>query len=77
MAASDLVPLKGGFAVPADVLRRLWTLEDRGLRFTRDDPYLVVSPPELLTPDDRAFIKTNKTLILEVLTYCQDVEAPC
>ena len=76
MTASDLVTLKGGFVVPVEVLRRMWQLEDRGVRFLLDhddDDRLLAGPRELLTDEDRRFIREHRELVTAVTAYCAEV----
>ena len=75
MNASDLVVLRGGFAVPVYVLTHMWDLEDRGLHFNLDDNDLYVGPPPLLTDQDRAFIRAHRDMVAAVAKYVSEISA--
>jgi len=63
------VTMRDGSVLPVPVLRRLWDLEARGLRFRLDDgDDVVVSPGRLLDDSDRAFLTANKATIISILS---------
>ena len=65
---SDLVTFRDGRVVPVAVLRRLWTLEERGIVFRLDDDGAVqVGPVRLLAEEDRAFLHEHRELIVGIL----------
>ncbi len=68
MSGCDLVTLRDGRAVPTPVLRRLWTLEERGVRFRLEgDGDILVGPRRLLEDTDLAFIRAHKALVISIL----------
>jgi hypothetical protein len=65
-----LVPLRDGPAVPAGVIRWLLRAEDRGLVFRAEpDGRLHVGPREVVTPDDLAFVKARRDVVLACVAY--------
>jgi hypothetical protein len=68
MSACEYVTLRGGQAVPLAVLRRLWALEERGLRFRLDDDDLLVGPRRLVDDNDRLFLRDHKAIVLSILS---------
>jgi hypothetical protein len=67
MSPSDFVTLRNGSVVPVPVLRRLWALEERGVRFRFDDDEVFVGPSRLLGDGDRAFLREHRALVLSLL----------
>ena len=65
-----LVMLRGGVSVPAPPYVLLIDFERRGIWMRRDDDRLLVGPPELLTDDDRAILRTFKGDLLVLLDCC-------
>lgn len=65
------VLLKGGLALPVEALQIAWRLEDKGLHFAvTDDGALLVSPPDLITDEDRRLIRQWKPHLCAVVDYC-------
>jgi hypothetical protein len=67
MPACEYVTLRGGFVVPADTLRRVWALEERGVIFRLDGDGVVVGPSRLLDESDTAFLREHKATLITIL----------
>jgi hypothetical protein len=68
MSGSDLVTLRDGQAVPLPVLRRLWSLEERGVTFRLEsEGFVEVGPSRLLDDDDRTFLRQHKLILVSIL----------
>lgn len=66
----DFVPLVDGPIIPADAYRVRLALADRGFTITRaSDTTIRVTPPEHLTPADRAAVLRWKWHLLMLLHY--------
>lgn len=78
VATDALIPLRGGYAVPVDVMAWLIDSEFRGLRFTVDTTgRLCVSPERAITPEDDKFIRRHRDQIRSCVEYCARLcEAP-
>ena len=68
MSGSDWVTLKGGLVVPVPFLRRLWALEERGVRFRLDAEDVLVGPTRLLDDADLQYLRQLKALLVSVLS---------
>jgi hypothetical protein len=69
-AASELVVLKGGHAVPLPLLQFCWQLEDRGILLALDtDGSILAKPASRLTDTDCATIREHKPALVELLAY--------
>lgn len=73
-ASSDRpVTFRGGFIADGRVVQRLLELECRGCTFKLvDGGRFRVIPPDLLTPDDIAFLKARRDEARQVLEYQAD-----
>ncbi len=67
MSGSDYVTLRDGRVVPVPVLRRLWRLEERGVKFQLDGDGVLVGPRRLLDADDLAFVTEHKPFVVDIL----------
>ena len=75
-SSSELVLLRGGFAVPVEVLQLLWRLEDRGLTVARTQRgTLSVGPRDRLTEADRYAIKEHRDMLLTLVDYVTQLDA--
>ena len=72
-AASELVSLKGGHAVPLPLLRFCWRLEDRGIVLSLDGGCILAKPASLLTDTDCTTIAEHKDELVQLLTYVETV----
>jgi len=68
MNGSDFVTLRDGRVIPVPVLRRLWLLEERGVKFRLDGDGVLVGPKRLLDADDLAFIAEHKPMVVSILS---------
>jgi hypothetical protein len=68
MPACEYVTMRSGLLIPADTLRRLWKIEERGVHFRLDDGDVVVGPRRLLADGDLAFITEQKKMIISILS---------
>ncbi len=68
MSGCDYVTLRGGRTIPVPVLRRLWDLEERGVRLRLDGDDVLVGPRKLLDESDRTFLREYKVLIMLLLS---------
>jgi hypothetical protein len=59
--------------VPVEVLRLLWSLEERGLRLSQNGDLLTVEPRSRLTPDDCEQIRRWKPHLLALISYTPPV----
>lgn len=74
MASSELVTFRGGFVADVAVVRGLLDLEARGARFALlADGRFRVEPTELLTDEDRVFLRTRRDEARLVIQYQADV----
>jgi hypothetical protein len=67
MPGCDYVIMRSGLVIPANLLRRLWALEERGVHIRLDGEDVVVGPRRLLDDGDLAFIREHKALVLSIL----------
>ena len=68
------VVLKTGLVVSASALQTLWGLEGRGCRIRVDeDGTLVIGPRSALSDADRSEIKANRTDLLSLVHYVDEV----
>ncbi len=71
--ASEYVTLlagpRGGLTVPAEPLRLMFEMEDRGFTLTREGDVLVVTPSNPLTAEDAVRLRRWKFHILSLLDY--------
>ena len=73
---SELVALRGGFAVPVEALRILWSLEERSFDIRlADDGVLLVAPASRLTIADRTAIRSHRDDLRQLVGYCDEVVA--
>lgn len=73
----DLVTLRSGAVLPVAVIIRAIDLNARGVELWRDDEnYLRATPKELLTPEDRVFLKANRDALLLVVDESNRAQ-PC
>ena len=71
--APTLVTFRGGFVADWQVVQRLLDLESRGAQFRLlDGGRFCVDPPDLLTPDDQAFLRAHRDEARRVLEYEAD-----
>ena len=66
---SDYVTLRGGCVVSAAVLRRVWAIEARGVRFAREGDDIILAPDSLVTDDDLAFLRVHKPALMALVCY--------
>jgi hypothetical protein len=66
--ADRFVTMKDGTVLPVPVLRRLWDIEAAGVHFQLDGGDVVAGPRRLLDDSDLAFVRTNKALIISILS---------
>ncbi len=68
-ASEPFVTLRDGTAIAVPVLRALWALEARGVRFAVDDDgeHVLAGPASLLSDADRTFIREHRDLVRTVL----------
>jgi hypothetical protein len=65
------LPCRGRVSFMVAVLRRIWGVEARGGRFRRlDADHLTVEPADVLTDDDRGFLREHRDEVWRVLDYC-------
>jgi hypothetical protein len=60
--------MRGGTLLPIPVLRKLWSIEARGVRFELDDEDVVVGPRRLLDDAALAFITEHKPMLVSILS---------
>ena len=69
-APPELMTLRGGLQLRVDVVRLLWTMEDRGIRFhIGEDGRLYAQPRGLLTAADVAALKRNLDEVKRAVSY--------
>ncbi len=68
MPASEFVTMRDGLIVPADVLKRMWMIEERGVQFRLDEGDVLVGPRRLLAQADLDFVREHKALIVSILS---------
>ena len=73
MASSDgLVTFKGGFVATWSVVSRLLDIESRGCAFQLEDGgRFRVVPPDRLTAEDVAFLRTRRDEARACIEYCE------
>lgn len=79
MASTDpLVPLSGGFVIPASVLTWMLQVSERlSFEITADDR-LRVQPQSAIRPGDDYFIRQHRDELLAAVRYCDKQAArPC
>ncbi len=69
MRSGEVVPLKGGLVVPAEVLVGCLEMETRGISFTSRGSELLVGPHALLTDADRAFLRRWRSHVAALAEY--------
>jgi hypothetical protein len=71
--SSEVVVFRGGLVASWTIVARLLELEARGCSF-RLEPggRFRVTPPDLLTADDRAFLRTHQAECRQVVAYNAD-----
>jgi hypothetical protein len=74
MSASDFVTLRSGVVMPAEAIRVVLNLEERGLHFDAEGDALVVGPKALLTDVDRANLRRWRNHILDMLAQPERVQ---
>ncbi len=76
MPPSSLVALRNGPAVPADVLRFAWDLEERGLDLrVNNNGRLLVGPRSRITAEDRELIRAHSQTLAVIVRYADQVIA--
>ena len=76
LSTSDVVVLKGGLAVPLEVLQLAWRLEDAGVVMELGtEGSLRAGPGEKLSETDRAAIRQHKPALLALVQYVDEVIA--
>jgi hypothetical protein len=72
--ASVVVTLRGGVVASLEVLQRLWALEHRGARFELlEDGRFRVVPIDVLTPEDKSFLRAHRDEARTLLDYEAEV----
>jgi hypothetical protein len=72
-----LIPLRGGPAVPENVVSWLLGAEDRGLRFRLlPDGRLWVGPENAILADDDRFLRRHRDWVAACVRYIDDLP-PC
>lgn len=76
MHPSSLVTLRGGPAVPEDVLQLAWRLAEQGVDLqVNETGRLLVGPRSRITDADRQAIREHKQMLTTVVKYCDEVIA--
>ena len=57
---------------PAEVIRLLISLEERGVRVSVGDGQLVIEPASRLTPNDRALVTSHLELLVLAAAFATD-----
>ena len=69
----EMVTLKGGMALPANVVLLALKLEAAGCTLTMDGDDLVIRPGRLVTPDDRQRVHAWRDDLKRLVRHCDEV----
>ena len=68
MSTCEYITLRGGQVISVPVLRRIWDIEARGVRFECEGDEVIVGPRRLLEDGDLTFLREHKAMLMSILS---------